>query len=328
MRVLVFLLAACALLFSSAAAQDEAECEFPLVDTDFAAFDQGCGLKCSSRYHVSAFTTENETHFLNYALLAILIPAMVLNVVFLVNNYYEHSENADGFKSTPTEYDALFVVNFGYFLVLFSLIWPQLDNVIRGNHYAAFLCNEGERSLVLGAPASTPRGDNLQCVFGALLLSTGHLLILLYTSILCVNLSYRLYAPCQTFGIQKRYIHACAAGVILVANAVIWSGQMIDGDASHGMCHVSYNRGTPLLVFYILPELASVVVNTVSVIYVGRQLMQQLSILQTARLVADDFANLIHRLFAFLAVSDFSIALVLIAQVRFLFSFWSRVLPL
>ena len=41
--------------------------------------------------------------------LAFLIPAFVCNLIFSINNFNEHRENEETFKSTPITYDALFV---------------------------------------------------------------------------------------------------------------------------------------------------------------------------------------------------------------------------
>ena len=88
---------------------DIPQCALPLIETQHEKFYDDCGLFCDAEDAATPWTNHTANRNISILFLSLLIPALICNMIFTINNITEHRDNEETFSTTPITYDALFV---------------------------------------------------------------------------------------------------------------------------------------------------------------------------------------------------------------------------
>eukprot|EP01083_Nonionella_stella_P270720 916881_1 len=293
----------------------ESRCELPLVTTEHETFIDynGCSLFCDAEDAATPWTNRVTNKHISILFLSFLIPAILCNLIFTFNNISEHRENEETFATTPITYDALFVIDAAYLIVILCLLLPHLSFFDGGNTVShSYICNSNNDTLSLGNPLY---GNNGLCTLFGLLIFSGFKIILIYTGMLCVNIWYRLWRPMVDVGIKKRYLHGAPFAIVFLFDILVIALGGIDANPSNGMCYIPMNDIPLLLILDIIPNVLFIIISGSSVAHAAKQLKNELNVIQQAELVSDDLINLIHRMVGFLIMAVLGSAIVVFTQI-------------
>eukprot|EP01084_Bolivina_argentea_P006733 12745_1 len=296
----------------------QTDCPRPLSPTKYESITNhdGCGLFCNQDDAATPWTDRVTNKHITILFMAFLIPAFLCNLLLTYNNISEHRENEETFQTTPITYDALFVIDAAYLLVIICLFIPSFSYFDGGNTVAStYICNHDEQTLSINNPIHSSNG---LCTLFALFIFTAFKVILIYTGIVCVNIWYRLWKPMVDVGIEKRYIHLVAISIILLFDIIILSVGGIDANPSNGMCYISMNNNALLIIVDIIPNILFIIVSAICIYHATKQLKLELKVIQQADLVTDDLVNLVHRMTGFLIMAVLSSAFIVFTEIIWL----------